>query len=275
MLPIFIPTRGRPNRQTTLNSIPYKYQSNVTLVTSKEEMLELRWAIGKGCNAKILADDTTNLSDRRQFIQEYAVGKGMDKIIMMDDDLGFLKKGPKKDPEAKTPYSMHSITPKDFNIMMCEMSDVLNDHAIASFAERNRCHTYVPDELDLSYNGRLMLVLAYRTDVVAREGFRWDEFRLCADFDMTLNLYRAGYSGASICRYIVGQRMSNDDGGCSNYRTKKLHESVIEGLIEKHAPFVTMVERETKGGWYEDGKRKEVKVAWKKAWASAKKRKIP
>lgn len=273
MIPIFIPTRGRPDKQITLRSIPKEYHSNVFLVTSTAEVKELRRNVGK--TPFILPDDTNNLSDRRQSIQEYA-NIISDKIIMMDDDLVFLKKGPKKDPSAKTPYSMYSIHPTDFKIMMNEIEDVLEDHAIASFAERNRCHTYSPDQLDLDYNGRMNGVLAYRTDVVSREKLRWNSFKLCADFDMTLSLYRAGYSGAVICRYIWGQRgTSNAKGGCSNYRTKELHAEVIKKLAAKHKPFVQIVEKETKGGWYGEGKRIDARIAWKKAWKSATKRKTP
>ena len=270
---IFIPTRGRPDKQITLASIPAHWRDKVCLVTSKEEWRELkaRWP-----KVTILSDSTECLSDRRQHIQKVARVGGHDKIVMMDDDLVFLKKGPKKDPTAKTPYSMYNIGPRDFDIMMREMDDALDDNAIVSFAERNRCHTYEPDMLDLSYNTRINGVLGYRTDVVAREGLRWNQFKLCADFDMTLSLYRAGYSGAVICRYIWGQRgTSNAKGGCSAYRTKELHEQVIRALAEKHAPFVKVVEKATKGGWYEGETRTDAKIAWKKAWASAPERKTP
>lgn len=271
---VFIPTRGRPDKQITLKSIPKHWWGSVTLVTSHEERDALKGWIGP--RVEVLGDDTTCLSDRREWIQRHARKLKLDKIVMMDDDLVFLKKGPKKDPTAKTPYSMYSISDLDFNTMMGEMSSALDDNAIVSFAERNRCHTYEPDMLDLSYNTRINGVLGYRTDVVAREKLRWNEFRLCADFDMTLSLYRAGYSGAVICRYIWGQRgTSNAKGGCSAYRTKELHEQVILALAEKHKPFVTVVEKTTKGGWYEGETRTDAKIAWKKAWASAIERKTP
>lgn len=274
MIPIFIPTRGRTTKQLTLHSIPKIYWPSIVLVTSESEVPDLMRLYHP--RVKIITDKTTNLSDRRQFIQEFARGARITRLVMMDDDLVFLKKGPKKDPEAKTPYSMYRLDDKGFINMMIELALALDDNAIASLAERNRCHTYSPDEFDCDYNGRINGVIAYRSDVVEREKLKWNNFKLCADFDMTLSLYRAGYSGAVICRYIWGQRgASNAAGGCSNYRTKELHADVIYKLARKHDPFVKVVEKETKGGWYGEGKRIDARISWKKAWKSAPKRKTP
>ena len=62
---IYIPTRGRPDKQITLKSIPSHWHDRVALVTSKEEWKTLKRAVG---NVTVLADSTSCLSDRRQHI---------------------------------------------------------------------------------------------------------------------------------------------------------------------------------------------------------------
>lgn len=67
---IYIPTRGRPDKQITLKSIPEHWHNRVALVTSKEEWRDLKRAVG---NVTVLADSTGCLSDRRQHIDRKSV----------------------------------------------------------------------------------------------------------------------------------------------------------------------------------------------------------
>jgi hypothetical protein len=57
---------------------------------------------------------------------------------------------------------------------------------------------------------------------------------------------------------------SSADGGCSTYRTPELQAQAARLLAELHAPYVKVVEKETKTAWG-GGTRTDVMIQWKRA----------
>lgn len=269
---IYICTRGRVNRQITLNSIPPVLYPRVRLVTVASEAPALRAAIDSKARVIALPDkQVPTLPDKRQWVQGYSYYEmGHRKVVMIDDDFVFLRRGPKKDPAAKTPYSMYNQTAEDTVRMFADIEAELDHFAVVTTAERSRSHTYSEDMLGLDYNTRVNGLIGYRTDVVATEGLRWDTYKTMEDFNMMLHLYRRGFESAVIVKWIWGQRgKSGADGGCSRYRTLDVHNATAAAIAKEHAPFVRLVQRTSDGEGIFKGTRTECVVAWKEALKSA------
>jgi len=265
---IYIPTRGRLDKQITLRSIPDSLRPITWLMCREDEADALRDRYGVNV-ATVPARPKYRIAQKRQAIMVHAARDGVERVLMLDDDFVFLKKGLKKDPAAKTPYSMYNQTGDDFFDMVADVAEALRDYAVVTCAERNRCHTYVPDKKGRAYNTRVNGFIACRPSIILNEGFRWDELDIMEDFNMMLNLYRAGYESAVLCDWIWGQRgVSGAAGGCSTYRDQAVQAKAVNALKALHEDFVRVVEKETKGGWF-GGKRLDCQMYWKKALASA------
>jgi hypothetical protein len=89
------------------------------------------------------------------------------------------------------------------------------------------------------------------------------------DFDLNLQMLRAGYSSAVLYKYANGQGETNAPGGCSTFRTLELHNRNVAKLAELHPGFVKLkTNRKTKSGG-ELSNRHEATIYWKKAYESS------
>ena len=60
--------------------------------------------------------------------------------------------------------------------------------------------------------------------------------------------------------------MTNEDGGCSEYRTHEFHEHSARRLAELHPGLVTLRQKSNKTDREGFGTRTEVTIQWKRAW---------
>jgi len=116
-------------------------------------------------------------------------------------------------------------------------------------------------------NTRYMRFLAYRTDqYMACEHNR---VTVMEDFDIALQMLRAGHPNKVYYMYAQGQAKTQSAGGCSVWRTHEVHNAGAERLAELHPGFVTVRQKQNKTDREGFGTRKEVTVYWKKAFASS------
>ena len=93
----------------------------------------------------------------------------------------------------------------------------------------------------------------------------WGRTRVMEDFDISLQLLRRGKACKVSYYYAQGQKSSNADGGCSEWRTIDVHNEGAQRLHELHPTCVKIVEKQTKTAW--NGlPRKDVIIGWKKAY---------
>lgn len=113
-------------------------------------------------------------------------------------------------------------------------------------------------------NTRPMRVLAYR-----KEPFMSCEHgrvQLMEDFDITLQLFLKGYENAVISEYAHDQAGTQAAGGCSDYRTKEMHEKNVRKIVKMYSGLAKLREKHNKTGG-EFGHRMEATIYWKKALA--------
>lgn len=264
---IYIPSRGRAGQVRTLAYIPNSMLINTHIVCTRGEGVAYcahyrqpspatpqPWVIEA-------PKSVTNIGAKRDFIVQHAAKQGYSHIIMMDDDLKFARRRV-DDPTKFLPFAptrMHHET----KLMLNEMFTLLCTHAHVGIVSREGANRHTAATLT---NHRMMRVLGYNIDVLRQHKIKFTRLPLMEDFDVTLQLLRAGYPNAVITGYTNDQNNSNAPGGCSTYRTGQLQAEAAHKLAALHPGFVKVVTRPDKGGW--GGERVDVQVAWKKAFAS-------
>lgn len=263
MIPVYIPSMGRANRKlggghTALN-LPNDWLVNYVVPEEEEETYRAALGgIGLGwCG--VIRTSARGIASTRRYIGELAATSGHESFVMMDDDLQFYVR---KSPEA---FNLRYTTPEEVTPALRWIEAALDQHAHVSLSARegnNRVGAGPPDTL-VAENTRTLRVLAYRTEeFLACEHGRVD---VMEDFDVNLQLLRRGLSNAVSFHWAQGQRMTNEAGGCSTYRTHEVHEASARRLAELHPEFVRLRQKENKsGGAF--GHRTEVTISWKKAY---------
>jgi hypothetical protein len=253
---IIIHSSGRPDRQLSVEALSEANLAPTLLVQEKEfPAYDKKW--GKKVRIETLPAEIITLSPTRQWIIDNYAGK----VIMMDDDLRFCRR--RKDDTTK----FEQASGADIYEMFSDIWAALDTYThVGVLAREGANRITAPYGVE---NTRMMRLLAYDTEEVRRIGARFDRLPTKQDFDMTLQLLRAGEKNGVLTQYCHDQPGSNTSGGCSRYRTPEVMESSAKGLAELHPGFVKVVRKATKGAWG-GGERVDVQIQWKKAYESSK-----
>jgi len=254
MLNIYIHSSGRAGSQPTLKALmETRYAPNVWLVVQEKEA-EAYYKAHPDANIRILPADITMLSPTRQHL---LYNTPADKIILMDDDLTFSGRSGQPMEVRLLPLGAEGL-----ENMIAEVEGHLNDWTHVGISARegnNRVSEYTQEV------GRMMRVLAYDVEVVTKIGARFDRIDTKQDFDMTLQLLRAGHPNLIMFNYAHNQPGSQKEGGCAAYRDEEMMARCSYELANLHPGFVKVVAKETKSSWG-GGIRTDVRISWKKAY---------
>ena len=253
---LFIHTLGRPDKQTTLAQLPDSLKADTILVVQEQEYASYSRRFPEMCVP--LPREIKRLSPTRQWIMDYAKEQGMDKIVMMDDDLTFAVR---RDDTTK----LHKATPEDVKDIFQWLKLQLDDYAHAGISAREGNNTVAEGRKEV---GRMMRLLAYDVDAFHKEGIRFDRIDTKQDFDVTLQFLRKGMPNSIGYWAAHNQAGSNVAGGCSTYRDQEMMSRCSNELAELHPGFVKVVQKETKTSWG-GGVRTDVVISWKKAYKSS------
>ena len=207
---LYIHTYGRAGHQLTWNWLPSALRKHTALVVQKRESGAYAGHPGE---VIVLPDDIRTLSPTRQWIMNYHYTKYRKtdpKLCLLDDDLRFDKR--RMDQAGLFVVA----TPDDVIKLFMAISKELDKYVHVGVLSREGGNRV---EVPRLYATRMMRVLAYDVRVVRSNGARFDRVPCKQDFDMTLQLLKAGYPNVVICDYVQGQGGSQKSGGCSSYRT--------------------------------------------------------
>lgn len=203
------------------------------------------------------------IADTRRWIAEDARARGEGRLVMMDDDVGFLVR------KGDDDWRLEGQTPEQVSHMLGIMDQLLEDHAMVGISSRegnNRSGVGGPvDENMVAVNTRIMRV--FGIDVEKWLAMEHGRVEVMEDFDLTLQLLRAGYSNANLFYWANGQRMTNMPGGCSTYRSREVQDRSARRLQELHGDRLVRLRQKTNKTDAEGlGTRTEVTIMWKKAF---------
>lgn len=246
---IYIPTRGRVGRQVTLMALPPHLRPHAWLVCPRDEV-----KLHKEQTPNVIAQPSsiTTIAEKRAWIIKQAHKNGEEKLVMLDDDMGFYARGPKG---LLKEYATEDVLEELFLWIDC----MLEDYAHVGISSRMG-NNHV-DEI-CKTTTRMMHALAYAVPIAVRE-IKFNRVAFREDFDYTLQLLRKGYD--NIVRYdvCVAPGTYGAKGGCFDERTVEKSNAEAEKLAALHPGLVKVVDKDYKGT-----PRKEVMVQWKKAFGS-------
>lgn len=256
---IYIPTRGRASNQITLSNLPSVLRDKAKLVVDESEKDE-HFSLYGPDKVLVAPSHCDSIGKVRQAIIDYhRPDIDGDKLIMLDDDLGFNMR--RIDIREKFLPATEQSVIDGFALV----EKLLDEHAHGGIRARQMSQ----DAPDIDYNCRTLRALAYNVKIMKQENVRFDRLIVMEDFDVTLQLLRRGFSNFNISTIIQGQSTSNAPGGCSLYRDGKRQAEGAHGLQQFHPEFVSVRTKKTNWkGWGSD-ERTDVTIAWKKAYKSS------
>jgi hypothetical protein len=270
-LRVYIPSLGRADRVARSPAAQFPDSADIWWVVAQREAMHYLYELercrvpGNILICPLQGDGEHTLPDIRVWIGQHALDDGVEHHVQMDDDIGFLVR------ISSDSWKLRKAEPPDIEQMLDWIDRRLDTHELVSISGRegnNREGVGGPEELERR-NTRTMRCLAYQTSVFMRlHHSRMDDLE---DFDLCLQILRGGGSNVVSFYWAQGQRMTQEDGGCAEYRRHDTHDAACRELARLHPGHVQVVQKKNKGGG-EFGERTEVRVGWKTAWMEGQRR---
>lgn len=231
----------------------------IRYVVPKEEQEAYENTTAPWENVKVLACDQKGIAKTRLWIGQDAQARGFTKFLMLDDDIRFLVR------RSEDTWQLRGTEDDELARLLRTIEELLDDygHVGVSPREGNNRFGEGPAPL-IAENTRTLRALAYRTEDFLR--MQHGRVEVMEDFDVNLQLLRAGIPNCSIGYWAQGQKMTNAPGGCSTYRSHEVHEASAHRLAELHPGFVSLRQKQNKTDREGFGTRTEVTIQWKRAF---------
>lgn len=245
---VVITTLGRPEKLPTLE---YLLEAKITpeLIVQRHES-HLYHAVWQGVKITVLPRGVDKLHTTRQWLLDNTKQR---YLIILDDDLRFATL---IDDEGH--YTMS--TRRQRRDMFRGLVRALKKRAHASIASRQGAGF---QREPYNESTRMQRVLAYDLVKVRKTGARFDRVNPLSDFDMTLQLLRAGLPNRVLYAWVQDEVSGfGAPGGCSIWRTPKRLRIAQKWLRKTWGRDIVNLSKRQ----YKDGEtRLEVRIAWKKA----------
>lgn len=260
---IYIPSHKRTSTVFAVGNTVHSLkavQDRITIVVYEDELYDYMEALPTDLGqVEFAVCPVRGIANKRAWIGQLAASLGEDKFILADDDLCiYVRKSP-------TAWNLRYTEDGDIEPMIAILADTLDSYGAVGVTPRegfNHTGDFALPE-DTVENTRIMRFA----------GFRTKEFNECQhgriqfmeDFDVLLQQLSKGIPNANLIHYAQGQRGTQTEGGCAEYRDNENHSQAAEDLHHFHPNFVKLRQKENKTGG-EFGKRTEVTIYWKKAY---------
>lgn len=253
---VYIPTYRRLDHQVSWAQISpeamLKYPTQIVCPADEEEHHAVR-----DRNVLVTPVDG-NIHTKRQWIVDQSED---DKVLLMDDDLIFLRRITAGD------WHLRRAEPEDVTVMLQQIDMLLDYYPMVGVSARQGNQR---TSGNVEHNTRICTCWAVRKSVLVRNGIRLSAQPLMDDFHVNLSLLKLGYQTALITEFAWNQNgASNAPGGCQIERGAKGEgqTQAAENLARLHPKFVKVVQKETKSSWGDLKQRTDVRIQWQKAYA--------
>jgi len=235
---IFIPTRGRIDKQITRVNFP-----NAIMVVPECEADAWKWCASE---YHVVSDDW-GINQIRQYILE----QEGDHHLVIDDDLHLFRRDRPSKRLKKASWS------DIVDMLQWFQSKFDEGYVHGSMGFRVFNNQYEDDELEQE-NKIATGAHFYRADVVRAEGFRFDALPNKEDIHLTLSMLELGYPNIVTQEWVHHQEYAAgpEHGGIGRYRTPELISESSRTLQQLHPEVVSLRDK--------DGV-VETRIQWKKA----------
>lgn len=256
---VMIPTHNRVNRQITLNSIPSSWMHRTLLVCSHGQRKEYKKAHGYVPIIEAPSSVTT-IAAKRAWMIEWAHENGVEKILMLDDDLRFARRVFEDTDDGGFTFKLRKADGRDVAWAFGKVEKLLGKFAHVGIGPRQG-NNGLTAYRRWNPNYRMIYALGYHVPTLIKS-CKLGRIEHREDMDMCLQLLTKGYENRVLIEVVVDQTY-NGPGGARDERTMEKSNADAEKLAKWFPEFVKVVERDYK----QSIKRREVTVAWKKAAA--------
>lgn len=258
-LTVIIPTYKRVNRQFTLKNLPREWQRRTVLVANAEESKQFS-RLHPQCRIWTVPSSIKTIAQKRKWIIEEAHEQGLEKIIMFDDDLRFARRVFEELPDDKFTFKLRKATDEDVDWALRKVSKMLDKFAHVGIGPRQG-NNGLTKYRRWNPNYRMIYALGYRVPTIVKH-CELGRIEHREDMDLCLQLLTKGFANRVLIEVVVDQTY-NGPGGARDERTMERSNADADKLARWFPRFVKVVERDYK----QSIKRREVTVAWKKAYA--------
>lgn len=232
-LKIYIPSRGRADKVTTLQALPAGLRESCTIVVRHDEADLYKSKPEFFGKVLVMPKDINGLSATRQWILEQADERFH---AQLDDDItGFCFK-----PKSKIYGGVRRIPSSNraINDAVKTLIDWISVQGIAHVGIAERFMAARPSERPYYENNRLGQFTIWDLKVLRKVGARFDRIKLMQDLDMNLQLLEAGYPSRVLTRVSYVAKPEQFKGGCSIYRTDDLKRKMCDKMARLHKGIV-------------------------------------
>lgn len=240
---IYIPTRGRLDRQITAQYIPVQWKSRTRLVTNEDTTAEPH-------GIQVLKCPKTGISNVRQWITDTCEDE---QVFMLDDDLHFFRK-----QDDKLQKCIGADIDDMFNLMEEWLESGINCVGLTSRFGNNWIKSWFVN------NTRPCMAYGFNRSVLSKNNIRFDAVDVCEDYHVFLSLLKLGHQNQMTAEFVVESPSVNKNGGCAEWRTEQHVIDSMNKLVELHSPYVSL--RDVKGDTQGFKIGKELRVQWKRAY---------
>ena len=250
-LAIVVTSRERATRCRLLKYLPKEILERTVMVVHKRERKEYERLAERHNLRGVACHKHEMLGSIRQWVVDKTTKP---KLVLLDDDIQFY---------VRRPGEPRLINADDAEVvkMFLAIGKRLDTYAHVGISAREGNNRGPDDWVDTT---RMLRILCYDTAILQAEAC-FNRIEIMSDFDVTLQLLRAGFANTLSYHWAQGQPGTQAPGGCTAYRTVELHRKTCHELMMLHPGFVRLREKENRTGG-EFGKRTEVTMSWKKAY---------
>jgi hypothetical protein len=270
---LYIMSRGRAGKVTTLKWIPDTWKDRTYLVVPKAEVLDYyEKSLGgirhDGTGPQVIAapESVTNYSQKFQWILDgLEVDAGplglndLDrgyKAVILDDDLVFSQFS--KDGKLLTIRDSLRL-----DEMFVQMEVLLDSYALVGVHPRQNAHETKDNWVE---NCRIICIQGINRRLIGH--VKVDQFPILADVVLNCTLLARGQANAILTTFFQDHGPCQAPGGCSIYRTPDMQRAAVEYLTARFPGFVKVVERRPKVAKWMGDVRYDYTCQWKRLYAA-------
>lgn len=259
---IAIPTYKRSDilikRVGPLQIIPADMMNNTYLFVREEE-LEAYLPVAEhfGCGVlPVFIDPDAGIPETRDAILEHCIGKGIEYLIMMDDDLKLAVHD-----LTKTKANYYTMDESMFKLMILDLLHYTDESNILTGITARQFSNV--RTTTLTRNNRIIQLYCMHMPTIAAQGFHFTYGApFITDYYFVLSMLVKGYTNIILNEYTRDDK-ANAPGGCSEMRTvENQNKSAV--MLYKQFPEVVRLVQKNNGTWTEP--RINPIVSWKKAY---------
>lgn len=241
-----IMTRGRVHKQETLKWLSKKWKERTVLVCPMGEVHE---HYHLPCAAK-------NYSEKFQWLYDRTLFSGVDKVVIMDDDLWFNEYRDGKLCTIKDPEGTEPI----FDLM----EQMLDKIPLVGVHPRMMAQNA---KTPFEWNSKIVTIQGINRSLVPK-GLRLDEFPILADVRLNCEILSRGLPNARITTHFVDWGPSQSPGGC-DYRTMEMQRDATASIERDFSPYAKQVIKRPKASKWLGDERYDLNIRWKALYNDA------